>query len=89
MIRPAAWALALQKSGLFVGRAMHAAHHRDAFADSYCILSGVCNPVLDHIRFFRVIEAVLFRAFGVEPVCWQLDPDLKKEALAKLSGWRR
>lgn len=89
MNRPAAWVARLQNAGVLVSQKMHAKHHRGAHASSYCILAGACNPILDRIGFFRVVEGLVFRFVGVEPICWGADPDLKDEALRKLPTWLR
>lgn len=89
MTRAAPWVRRLQAWGVLVPQGMHAKHHRGAYDGSYCILSGVCNEMLDASRFFRRWEAVLWRATGVEPNCWRLDATLKEEAIAYLPEWCR
>lgn len=87
MVRPERWARILQNAGLIVSQNAHSAHHRGAFDDNYCILSGLCNPFLDRIRFFRWLEAIIFICTGNEPNCWQLDDRLRREALSKVESW--
>lgn len=82
MIRPARWARTLQKLRLIVSQRMHASHHRGAFDDNYCILSGHCNWILDRVHFFRFLEGAVYKICGAEPQCWQLNPALREEALS-------
>lgn len=84
MVRPEQWARILQKAGVIVSQHAHAAHHRGAFDDNYCILSGLCNPFLDRIRFFRWMEAIIFIVTGTEPNCWHLDPNVRDEGMHKV-----
>jgi len=57
----------LQKARVLLRVEAHAVHHRAPFEHSYCITSGVMNPVLDRIGFFRRCEAVITWATGAEP----------------------
>lgn len=89
MTRAAPWTRALQDCGLLIPKRMHAAHHRGAYDGNYCILSGVWNQPLDRSRFFRRLEAVIYKMTDAEAICWGLDPKLKEEALGLLpSSWR-
>ncbi|XP_051133622.1 fatty acid desaturase 4, chloroplastic-like [Andrographis paniculata] len=67
--------VALQDAGILLGRADHAAHHRPPFDCNYCIVSGLCNRVLERWRFFPALEAAVFAAVGVRPRSWS-DPSL-------------
>lgn len=60
----------LQDAGLLVSRRMHGAHHRAPFECNYCIVSGVCNGVLDSSGFFVRLEHWIAARTGVEPRCW-------------------
>ncbi|CAN8069206.1 unnamed protein product [Agarophyton chilense] len=91
MTRAAPWVRALQKAGLIVSQKAHAAHHRSsgAYEGNYCILSGWWNGFLDQSGFFRLLEAVIFKLTGNEPICWNLDHSLKTDALRRLPElWR-
>lgn len=89
MTRSAEWVRRLQRWGLIVPPKMHAAHHRGAYDGNYCILSGVWNRPLDESRFFRRWEALIWKATGVEPICWRLDEQLREEALGLMPAWLR
>uniref|UniRef100_A0A0D9X554 Lipid desaturase domain-containing protein n=1 Tax=Leersia perrieri TaxID=77586 RepID=A0A0D9X554_9ORYZ len=65
---------ALQRAGVLVSRAAHAAHHREPYDCNYCIVSGVWNPVLDRYRVFLALEMVVFFRTGVRPRSWD-QPD--------------
>ncbi|XP_057795341.1 fatty acid desaturase 4, chloroplastic-like [Salvia miltiorrhiza] len=60
----------LQDAGIILRRADHAAHHRPPFNNSYCIVSGVWNRVLDRSKFFVALEVVVATALGHEPRSW-------------------
>lgn len=84
MVRPQQWAKFLQQCGIIVSQRTHAAHHRGAFDGNYCILSGLFNPLLDRSRFFRYLEAIVYVVTGAEPNCWELDANLRTEAMSKV-----
>lgn len=50
----------LQRRGLVVSPAHHAAHHRTLDC-AYCVTTGWLNPLLDENRLFRRLEAALRR----------------------------
>ena len=45
----------------------HAKHHRRDKDDHYCTFTGVLNPLLDNLRFWTALEAVVLWLFGVRP----------------------
>ncbi len=57
----------LQRTGIILGSAAHAEHHRAPFDRYYCITHGWLNPLLTRIRFFRAMEAVITRVTGAVP----------------------
>ncbi|CAO2209919.1 unnamed protein product [Urochloa humidicola] len=61
---------ALQRAGVLVSRAQHAAHHRQPHNSNYCIVSGMWNGVLDRYKVFEAVEKVIYRATGVQPRSW-------------------
>ncbi len=79
--RPGLFMGILQRAGLCVSRKMHGNHHKNPYGVNYCIVSGICNQVLDDSKVFRRMEGLIFRLNGVEPNTWTLDPSLKTEAL--------
>jgi palmitoyl-[glycerolipid] 3-(E)-desaturase len=77
-----AWVNVLQKGGLTVSRKQHAQHHLSPFDGNYCIISGVCNNVLDSSGFFRRLEHLIYNLNGVESNAWKLDSDLRSRTLS-------
>ncbi|CAL5007963.1 unnamed protein product [Urochloa decumbens] len=61
---------ALQRAGVLVSRAQHAAHHRKAHNSNYCIVSGMWNGVLDGYKVLEAAEKVIYFATGVQPRSW-------------------
>ncbi|MEO1964345.1 fatty acid desaturase CarF family protein [Hyphomonas sp.] len=58
---------ALQKTGLLQSHRHHAAHHRKGKDTHFCVLTNHVNPVLERIRFFQALEAIVTRVTGVRP----------------------
>lgn len=73
--------LGLQKYGITIDRTPHAKHHMAPFEGNYCIISGICNGVLDKSGFFRRLEKIVYDMNGVESNAWKLDPELKAKTL--------
>ncbi len=46
----------LQRRGVILSPERHARHHRGGFDRSYCMTSGLLNPLLDRIDFFGNLE---------------------------------
>ncbi|ESQ54567.1 hypothetical protein EUTSA_v10025879mg [Eutrema salsugineum] len=65
--------VALQDMGLLLSRTQHVNHHRPPY-NSYCIVSGAWNKVLDESRFFESLEKLLYFKIGVRPRSWS-DPN--------------
>lgn len=76
-----AWVNWLQKSGLTIDRKVHALHHLEPFEGNYCIISGICNPILDQTGLFRRMEHLIYRWNGVESNAWKLDQALRERTL--------
>ncbi|CAH2077821.1 unnamed protein product [Thlaspi arvense] len=55
--------VALQDMGILLSRTQHVNHHRPP-CNSYCIVSGAWNKVLDESKFFEALEKVLYFQFG-------------------------
>lgn len=75
------WVNRLQDSGLTISRKPHAQHHLAPFEGNYCIISGICNKVLDETGFFRRLEHIIHKWNGVESNAWKLDSNLKERTL--------
>lgn len=54
----------LQGTGIILSRREHGRHHTSPFEGKYCILNGICNPLLDNTNFFRHLERIVFRLTG-------------------------
>jgi len=54
----------LQDTGFILSRKEHGLHHSAPYEGHYCILTGVCNPVLDKTKFFRWLEKVVYMLTG-------------------------
>ena len=57
----------LQKLRIILPPEEHERHHRHPHVTRYCISSGVCNPLLDAVRFFPRLEQLITRVTGVQP----------------------
>ena len=79
----APWQRRLQRLGIALPFAEHAAHHKPPFDRKYCILTGRINAVLDShpLHFWRRCEAFFYRLNGVEPLSWK-DERVKELALS-------
>lgn len=66
----------LQSMGLILTRKEHGLHHSSPFEGHYCILTGICNPVLDNSGFWRVLERAVYRLTGNKPNTWKAQPSL-------------
>ncbi len=49
----------LQRIGVLLSPARHAAHHRPPHVGGYCVTSGLCNRLLDPIGFFPALERAI------------------------------
>jgi len=75
------WVNALQDFGITVPRTQHALHHMAPYEGNYCIVSGVCNDILDKSGFFRRFEKIIYEINVVESNAWKLDPELRSRTL--------
>ena len=55
------WVRVLQRAGLILSPEHHAIHHAAPQDKYYCITVGWMNPVLEKVRFFRILEAIVGR----------------------------
>jgi ubiquitin-conjugating enzyme E2 variant len=55
-----------QRLGLLQTPSHHAGHHVGQKASRYCVLTNVLNPFLDWCRFWRGLELVLDKLFGLK-----------------------
>lgn len=75
------WVNVLMKLGLTVDRKPHALHHLAPYEGNYCIISGICNGVLDKSGIFRWMEHQIYKMNGIESNAWKLDPELRERTL--------
>ena len=54
----------LQDMGLILSKKEHGLHHTSPFEGHYCILTGICNPILDKTNFFRYLEVIVYKLTG-------------------------
>lgn len=71
----------LQDLGISIGRVPHARHHKAPYDGNYCIVSGLCNDLLDKNGFFRFLEHRVYEINGIESNSWKLDPELRARTL--------
>ncbi len=81
---PPAIAKLMQKLHVIQSKENHAIHHRMPWADNYCIVNGMWNPLMTKTHFFRKWEKLIFQMTGREPHCWQ-DPGVKAFALGQIN----
>jgi plasmanylethanolamine desaturase len=62
---PSSFARWLQRNRLVLEPQHHKLHHTQPFDMNYCITNGWLNPLLNKLRFFRRLEAVI-GLFGIE-----------------------
>jgi palmitoyl-[glycerolipid] 3-(E)-desaturase len=62
----------LQDAGLIISRKAHGAHHLPPFEGNYCIVSGICNPLLDG-GLTKSWERKIFDMNGVAPRSWDTE----------------
>jgi hypothetical protein len=62
---PSAFARWLQRKRLVLEPQHHKRHHTQPFDVNYCITNGWLNPLLNKLKFFRRLEAVI-GFFGIE-----------------------
>jgi hypothetical protein len=79
--------LAAQESGILISRKSHGAHHKAPFDGNYAIVSGWWNPILDgngrDTSFFRWLETIVHKTWGIEPRCWYEPQDDLREVQAR------
>ena len=68
----------VQSTGLFQTRAHHARHHRPQ-ERNYCGVTNYLNPVLEMLRFWRLLESTIYLATRVQP---REDPSTTPQRLA-------
>lgn len=57
----------LQRLGILQSRRHHGEHHRSPYAVRFCTTTNFLNPILDGLKFWRFLEALLKLVFGITP----------------------
>ncbi len=57
---------ALQDAHLLQSAKHHGQHHVGSKDTHYCVVTNLVNPVLDKLRFWRTLEALVSTLLGVE-----------------------
>jgi len=73
---PSPWK-SLQDRGIILSKKEHGLHHTSPFEGHYCILTGICNPILDKTNFFRYLERIVYKITGVEANTWKKESSLR------------
>lgn len=69
-----------QENNIILSKKEHGLHHSAPYEGHYCILTGICNPVLDNSNFFRYLENIVFKLTGNKPNTWKLDETIETES---------
>ncbi len=56
----------LQDTAIVQTRHQHALHHKKPYNKYYCTLTNLTNPVLELIYFWRTLEFLLLKIFGLK-----------------------
>jgi ubiquitin-conjugating enzyme E2 variant len=57
----------LQNARIILSPRAHGVHHTPPFENDYCITTGWMNPILRHLRFFRILESFITFLTRVPP----------------------
>ena len=60
----------LQEVGVLCSPLHHSKHHRVPHSARFCVMSNWCNPILDALNFWSILEHTAWFAFGVRPRSW-------------------
>ena len=56
----------LQKNNIIMSHEEHSIHHRNA-ADKYFVMNKYTNTFFDKIKFFNIIEGIIYKITGISP----------------------
>jgi hypothetical protein len=59
--------LLLQNIGFLGNHPLHRLHHAGDSSQSYCVISSYLNPILDKIKFWRILEYIIYIFTGLKP----------------------
>lgn len=57
----------LQNIGIFCSHLIHKGHHADDSSQNYCVISSYINPILTKIKFWRILEYLIYILTGIKP----------------------
>lgn len=57
----------LQMLGILASPEDHAEHHETPYSTDFCVMTGWLNPVLERLRFWRTLEALVGCVTGIWP----------------------
>ena len=61
------WVNFLHDVGFIQSRQQHGKHHHEPFAEYFCTITNVVNPVLKLLHFWRLLEGLVSKTRGVRP----------------------
>ena len=70
------WVRRLQRAGVIQSPLHHAAHHRALKNVNFCTLTDWTNPVLERVRFWRRLEALIRLSRGIRT---RRDPVVRRQ----------
>ncbi len=69
----------LQRSGIILSRESHYRHHNGKFHQSYDLMSGIMNTIVDWIGIYPMLEKIITKLTGLQPRTYLSDPKQKEE----------
>ncbi|MCH2182379.1 MAG: fatty acid desaturase family protein [Mariniblastus sp.] len=58
----------IKMTGLVQSQKQHSLHHKPPHTNYYCVLTSFLNPLLELVKFWRGVEWLLARTFGLVPI---------------------
>ena len=69
----------LQKSGIILSKESHFRHHNGEFHQSYDLMSGIMNDIVDWIGIYPALEKVVTGLTGWQPRTYLNSEEERKE----------
>ncbi len=69
----------IQKTGIILSRESHFRHHNGKFHQSYDLMSGIMNDIVDWIGVYPLLEKIVTGLTGMQPRTYLTDPKQKQE----------
>lgn len=70
----------LQKTGIILSKESHSKHHNGEFYQSYDLMSGIMNNIVDYIGIYPILEKFVTRLSGLKPRTY-LNDEVEREEL--------